>query len=272
MSIFPSQPPVLLTSDPTPDVEVTALCQLFNELPQLPKSNPQDKCLHYIIAVFLLLWSNPEGPLCPLVHDAPAILASLLPLEHVKLIPSEDISCLHVTCLRHSFPGILTPGSFSSGILSSNIISLVRLSLTTAPKIKPQLILIMLHHYCFHGTDHSLKLHFYFFRYQLSRFHSFLRVGILPNLLTTVSPCPGPSHTQRTLPVEWMNGLVQATFLWEPQCPALFRAWSGLSHRAKPEDEELLAQRLAENWLSELPCIHALLGASGGTWEQSRNH
>lgn len=168
----------------------------------------------------------------PLVRDAPVILASLLPLEHVKLIPGEDTSHLQVTCLRHSFPGILTPGSLSPGILSSNIISLVRLSLTTAPKINPQLILIVLHHYCFHGTDHSLKLHLYFFRYQLSSFQSFLRVGILPNLLATVSPCPGPSHTQRTLLVERMNGLVQATFLWEPQCPELFRARSGLSHRA----------------------------------------
>lgn len=122
----------------------------------------------------------------------------------------------------------------------------MRLSLTTAPKINPQLILIMLHHYCFHGTDHSLKLHLYFFRCQLSSFQSFLRVGILPNLLATVSPCPGPSHTQRTLLVEWMNGLVQATFLWEPQCPELFRAWSGLSHRAMG--------RTGQAWGWRAPC------------------
>lgn len=68
--------------------------------------------------------------------------------------------------------------------------------------------------------------------------------------------------------------LLSSGSLSAPSCSGhdqafLTEPWGGL---AKPEDEELLAQRLAENWLSELPCIHALLGASGGTWEQSRNH
>lgn len=68
------------------------------------------------------------------------------------------------------FPDILRPSSFPSGLLSSNVTFVVRLALITVTKITPQLFLITFYHYCFHGTDHSLKSHLYFFRYQLSIF------------------------------------------------------------------------------------------------------
>ena len=95
------------------------------------------------------------------------------------------------------FPDISRPSSFPSGLLSSNVTSVMRLALITATKINPQLFLIMFHHYYFHGTNHCLKSHLYFFRHQLSIFWSVLTGRILPNLLTMVSPCPGPSPMLR---------------------------------------------------------------------------